>query len=578
MRLKLTTLVTSLMMVNAASAATAIDLRHQSANYIAQFSAPRLNLAGAAPKMQLKETRTNIDENQTAHVRVQQMYAGTPIWGATAVVHTPSVKHAKRGHMLAAVSNKATMNGVVYEDIERDLAETPSHAITEEQKAAALQQEKSTYEQKSHLPAKFYKRETVKKIIYIDDKKKARYAYLVSFYADDGRAGAHRPTSIVDAATLKVYRHWDQVMTMNDEPTPEPTPTPEPSPTPIGTIYAKAGGNGGNEKNPVVYDGAAGHLPALDVEIATLELPVLPGQTLKFSFCELANSDIEVRDVSYDNEIVASPCFDMGEESNHLKWLSIDNNFTRWKHDQENGGYSPSLDAMYSATVVNNMYKEWYGIPALINEDNTPMKLVMRVHYGRHYENAFWDGEQMTYGDGDRRFYPLVSLGVTAHEISHGFTSQHSQLDFSYPQMAALHEAFSDMASAALEYYLNQKNTWDLGRDITKGEGALRYMDNPAKDAESIDNVKDYSDDMDPHHAAGIFNKAFYLIATSRDWNTRKAFDVMVKANMNYWTSSMQTFTEAACGVVSATKDYKYNVADVRVAFSKVGIDTGSCS
>ncbi|MFZ2314036.1 MAG: M4 family metallopeptidase [Gammaproteobacteria bacterium] len=137
-------------------------------------------------------------------------------------------------------------------------------------------------------------------------------------------------------------------------------------------------------------------------------------------------------------------------------------------------------------------------------------------------------------------------------------------------------ESFSDMAAVATENYISGKNKWEIGREIKKDEGALRYLDNPRKDGRSIDNYKDF-DDTEGHGAAGITNKAFYLLATSKGWTVRKAFNVMVKANMNYWTSSTKTFNEAACGVVAATKDYGYNVADVRVAFAKVGIDTDNC-
>ena len=68
------------------------------------------------------------------------------------------------------------------------------------------------------------------------------------------------------------------------------------------------------------------------------------------------------------------------------------------------------------------MYQEWYGINPLKTD------LTLRVHYGDGFENAFWDGKQMTFGDGADIFYPLVSLDVTAHEVSHGFTEFNSGL------------------------------------------------------------------------------------------------------------------------------------------------------
>ncbi len=50
------------------------------------------------------------------------------------------------------------------------------------------------------------------------------------------------------------------------------------------------------------------------------------------------------------------------------------------------------------------------------------------MHYGEDYENAFWNGEVITFGDGNTTFYPFVSLDVMAHELGHGFTEQHSGL------------------------------------------------------------------------------------------------------------------------------------------------------
>ena len=79
-----------------------------------------------------------------------------------------------------------------------------------------------------------------------------------------------------------------------------------------------------------------------------------------------------------------------------------------------------------------------------------------QVHYSNSFENAFWNGQQMTFGDGRNRFYPLVSLDVTAHEVSHGFTEQNSGLVYRN-QSGGMNEAFSDMAGEAAEYYFCQQ-------------------------------------------------------------------------------------------------------------------------
>ena len=186
-------------------------------------------------------------------------------------------------------------------------------------------------------------------------------------------------------------------------------------------------------------------------------------------------------------------------------------------------------DALYAGKVIKEMYQKWYNVPVLV-ENGKPMMLIMRVHVP-NYDNAYWDGKAMTFGDGESVFYPLVSLGVAAHEVSHGFTQQHSGLVYSR-QSGGLNEAFSDMAAQAAEFYSVGHSSWQIGPEIFKSDRALRYMDEPTRDGRSIDNVKNYSDWIDVHYSSGIFNKAFFLMA--KGWNnamrySKMAFDVWSK-------------------------------------------------
>lgn len=89
--------------------------------------------------------------------------------------------------------------------------------------------------------------------------------------------------------------------------------------------------------------------------------------------------------------------------------------------------------------------------------------------------------------------------------------------------------------------------------------------------------MRDYTDDLNVHYSSGIFNKVFYLIATAPGWNVKKAFDVMAKANMDYWTSTTN-FIQAGCGVISAAKDYHYPVVAVNKAMIQVGLKPKLCS
>lgn len=546
MNQKISLLLASILSTTTVLAATPVDLKHQSAKDIQHYFAVK---SGAKSNpYQLIKVSADTDVNQTTHVRLQELYAGIPVWKATSVLHLPK-----------ANNGKSTVHGLFYEDLENDLVATSSTALSTLQKQKAMQEAKLAFEKKTGRVNLSYSQESLKTIIYVDDQNTAHYAFLVSFYSDDGKTGAHRPTSIINAESLQSYHSWDAVMTEN----------------PDSFAWVLAGGIGGNEKiGEVIYDGAADHRPPANAATVSYEYEH-NGDKINFTLCMLMNEDIVIFDMSYGN--AATGLCALSEEHNRVYWLSNESNGTRWEEDAINGGYSPSLDAYYNASIVNQFYREWYDVPPLVQEDGkTAMPLMMRVHYGRNFDNAFWDGQQMTFGDGGTYFYPLTSLDVTAHEISHGFTQQHSNIMAYEPQMGALHEAFSDEAAVAVQYYANGKTTWSIGGDITKSDEALRYLDDPKKDGHSIDNLNDF-DEADPHYGAGIFNKAFYLIATSDGWDIRKAFNIMVKANMDYWTSSMTTLSEAACGVSSATKDYGYNLADVQMAFEKVGIDISAC-
>jgi len=136
-----------------------------------------------------------------------------------------------------------------------------------------------------------------------------------------------------------------------------------------------------------------------------------------------------------------------------------------------------------------------------------------------------------------------------------------------------MNEAFSDIASRAVEYYVHGENDWYLGGDIFKDTNilALRYMNNPPRDGRSLDNASQYYEGIDVHYSSGVFNKAFYLLATTPGWNTATAFDTMYYANTSYWQAN-STFAQGALGVVQASAALGRNVDDVINAFSQVGI------
>ncbi len=206
------------------------------------------------------------------------------------------------------------------------------------------------------------------------------------------------------------------------------------------------------------------------------------------------------------------------------------------------------------------MFQNWIGVPVLPNGK----KLIMKVHSGNNMANAYWDGTGLTFGDGDASTYPLTILDITGHEAAHGFTENNSALIYT-GQSGAINESFSDMAGEAAEYFMRGKNDFLVGPEAFKNKTSLRNMMNPPSDGYSVDHFSKNSNNLDVHYGS-----AFYLLATTPGWNTRKAFEVMADANHLYWTSST-SFVNAACGVEKAASVRGYAVADVNKAFQAVG-------
>ncbi len=229
-----------------------------------------------------------------------------------------------------------------------------------------------------------------------------------------------------------------------------------------------------------------------------------------------------------------------------------------------NDAFAPMNDAHFFGNVVFNMYKDYLNLRPI------SQKLAMRVHYANAYENAFWDGTAMHFGDGANTFYPLVSLDVAAHEVSHGFTEQNSGLIYTN-MSGGMNEAFSDMAGEAAEFYARGSNDWLVGAEIVKNGVASRYFEDPTKDGKSIGHASKYTPGLNTHYSSGVYNRAYYNLAKTVGWDTKKAFQVMAHANDIYWTTN-STFDQGACGVAQAAIDFGYTVSDVTAAFNVVGV------
>ena len=222
----------------------------------------------------------------------------------------------------------------------------------------------------------------------------------------------------------------------------------------------------------------------------------------------------------------------------------------------------------HAETVLQTL--ESFGFNSI---DNAGFQIKSRVHYSSNYENAFWDGESMTYGDGQNYFYPLSGdVDVVAHEVNHGFTSFHSNLTYS-GESGGMNESFSDISGAVAEHFEEgDAGDFDVGADIFKEVGAaLRYMCDPTADGASIDHYSDYAG-QDVHYTSGIMNKAFCFAARrfTDGTTTTDATAVAVlrlakafyKANESYWTES-SSFAQGCQGTIDAANELGFTAEEV---------------
>jgi Zn-dependent metalloprotease len=181
--------------------------------------------------------------------------------------------------------------------------------------------------------------------------------------------------------------------------------------------------------------------------------------------------------------------------------------------------------------------------------DNAGSTLVSSVHFGRHYNNAMWNGTQMVYGDGDGKIFIDFTAGndVIGHELTHGVTQHTLQLGYSN-DAGGLNESLSDCFGSMFRQWEAQQTSqtadWLIGSDIVgplakeRGLTCLRNMANPADPRALAPQPTKYSQitpGMDPHFTSGPPNLAFCLASKAvpgHSWETvgQVWYHVMVTA------------------------------------------------
>src|SRR5690606_29960198 len=122
-----------------------------------------------------------------------------------------------------------------------------------------------------------------------------------------------------------------------------------------------------------------------------------------------------------------------------------------------------ATDCHWGAETTYDYYKLKFNRNSF---NNNNARIVSYVHYSNNYDNAFWDGVRMTYGDGNT-YNPLTSIDVCGHEITHAVTTNSANLIYRN-ESGQLNESFSDIFGNAIERYGKPNGySWKIGEEIT---------------------------------------------------------------------------------------------------------------
>ena len=263
-----------------------------------------------------------------------------------------------------------------------------------------------------------------------------------------------------------------------------------------------------------------------------------------------------------------------------------------------NSWSSPTaVSAHYNAGLAYDYYEKKHNRKSLNGSDGTIVSIInITDENGKGFDNAFWNGEYMGYGNGGTAFKPLAGgLDVAGHEMTHGVIEKTANLEYK-GQSGAINESLSDCFGALVEAKTGN-DLWKLGEDVVVARfyptGALRDLSNPNNGGRSLNdngyqpaNMNQYysgsEDNFGVHINSGVPNNAFYRFATASGMNLIKLEKVYYRALAFYLTRTSK-FLDLRRAVIQSATDLKASAgitdADInaaRAAFDAVGITDGN--
>lgn len=250
-----------------------------------------------------------------------------------------------------------------------------------------------------------------------------------------------------------------------------------------------------------------------------------------------------------------------------------------WREGQQLISSKDAKNVIEGAGHVWTFYKKLFDRNSI---DNNGLPIIQTIRYRENtfepFYNAFWDGEQMFYGTGDKKYTNsfTADLDIIAHELTHGVIDFEARLAYEH-QSGALNESLADVFGILVKQWANKtaarKSDWLIGKNVLKGKNALRSMKAPGS---AYKNDPIFGDDPQPgnmkqfmklpntedgdyggvHYNSGIPNHAFYVASyelggnawekTGRAWYAALTDRKLMKANSNFVNAANATLVKAA--------------------------------
>lgn len=227
---------------------------------------------------------------------------------------------------------------------------------------------------------------------------------------------------------------------------------------------------------------------------------------------EYTGTHFQLRETGRGNGIET---YDLNESTNYgnaVDFLDYDNYWNNVNQEQD----EVAGDAHWGTEMTYDYFMLQHGRNSI---DNNGFALKSYVHYNSNYANAFWDGQRMTYGDGNSTMDPLTALDITGHEVAHGLTSFTAGLIYQ-DESGALNESFSDIFGTAIEFYAKPSQAnWFCGEDIGI---VIRNLSDPKSEGhpDTYQGINWYTGWWDAggvHTNSGVQNYWFYLLSIGKN-------------------------------------------------------------